>query len=176
MTLPPQATPRAAPPGDAASPRRHMEDHDDEPGTAAVLRRPSSPRSHCSALSAVGSARGYGGSVKSFDSDSDDDIPPAQRQRLKIGSRPTDLSETKDTLTYEPRLSSVLEQDSALYDTKASINRIFAQRMIAGIQYDVPQDGDGLHYSAPERNGDGLHLSEMTACATRQARLRRSEP
>lgn len=68
---------------------------------------------------------------------------PAQRQ--KVGDRPEWLDEPKDTLTYQPVLGWLLQQEGGFFDTIASFARIYAKRCIAGVMYDVPQQGDGLY-------------------------------
>ena len=97
------------------------------------------------------------GSDSERDRFSEDDAPhsgssnadelPALGNRL--GSRPKHLSAPKDTLAYEPVLTPLIESDGPLYrdgmTSVVSFNRIYGRRCIAGEEYVVPKDGDGLH-------------------------------
>ena len=78
---------------------------------------------------------------------------PVRRQRTiplnmdvpGIGRRPENLPAPVDRLSRRPTLTKFVEQEGPFYGDKASFNRIYGNRCIANVRYEVPEDGDGLH-------------------------------
>eukprot|EP00966_Prymnesium_polylepis_P282205 6520999-Prymnesium_polylepis.1 len=63
---------------------------------------------------------------------------PARRQRInplesdapRLGERPANLAAPVDTLSYQPTLTPLVEQEGSFHDTIASFNRIYGSRCI----------------------------------------------
>ena len=73
------------------------------------------------------------------------DEPPAQRQCVKLGERPTGLPKTVDRRTLDPCLSALYDPDTSFYGNELTFTRVYSGRCIEGTVYTVPEDGDGLY-------------------------------
>ena len=70
-----------------------------------------------------------------------------RNKRQKLGTRPSDMEQAKDTATVKPVLSPLLKPGTPLYTETATFDQIYANRCIQGTRYkiDKGEDGDGLH-------------------------------
>ena len=89
------------------------------------------------------------------------DNPGRKTKVQKLGSRPDHFAAPVNKQSYQPILTSLIEQDGSLYDNTVSFQRIYGNRCLAGVEYDAPKDGDGLHFFL--RCETGIMIKYMVA-------------